>query len=196
MLTYRIVSETGRPEKCFWEADAERRKAETPADRVRRLREVADMPYICSDLCVGGDGCGDAAFWAVVRDGLDALPLLVELLDDASPTRAVVPNFGGSYAVGDVALEAIEEIVHHIPTFELVGVTFDSECGGCAWWRFVRASPANRARVKKAVAAWLRNAKPKLVRSSSNGFENLDCVDYCTHPAGGHYELPSAAVRP
>ncbi len=181
------------PGPCFWEATDPKQMTDTLEDRVAKLAAVSDMPYICDDFCEGGDGCGDASFWTVVRDGLDALPLLVDRLDDASPTTAALPNFGGEYAVGDVALDAISEIVRGIPTFDLVNVKFDDSeegCGGCAWWNFVRASPANRQRVEKAVGKWLSEAKPRLQWQRSDEFGTLDCVRACVHPAGGHYALP------
>jgi hypothetical protein len=163
---------------------------DTPADRVARLGTLSEMLYICDDFCAGGDGCGDANYWAVVRDGLDALPLLVDRLDDPTPTTAHVANFGGVYAVGDVALEAISEIVRGIEEFELLNVKFDPVCGGCSWWAFVRASPANRIRVKKAVGDWLNEAKPRLKWQPSDQFWTVDCVNNCVHPAGGHYAMP------
>ena len=93
------------------------------AQSVDSLRFVTDMPYICD----GGEGCGDRLFWTVVKQQKSVVPLLIDRLNDTTETAVYVPNFGGLYTVADVAYYALEEIIHGIPTFKLLGVKFDQK---------------------------------------------------------------------
>ena len=174
---------------CFWDGGTAEISPSSVRDPVARLSDVTDMPYICQNLCVGGDGCGDPRFWSVVRDGKEAIPYLLDALQDPTPTEASVPNIGGVYAVGDVALTALGEIVHGIPISALTGVAPSQDCGTCAWWRFVRADPANRRVVKAKVMNWIKKHEPNLVWRDDGFLLTVDCVEQCTHPASGYYEV-------
>lgn len=173
--------------RCFWDVPRSRDDAEVVAS-VDRLSAVTDLPYICSDLCRGGPGCGDALFWKVVRDGKLAIPYLVDQLDDATSTGVSVPNFGGKYAVGDVALTALEIIVD-VPHEALVGVTQSADCGECAWWKFVRASRENRELLERSVRRFLSEHEERLAWGRPAHIPWLDCVENCEHPAGGSFSV-------
>lgn len=118
---------------CFWSSFE--RNGESAERLAQRLASIDDAPYICSDLCAGGPGCGDVEFWRVVRRGTESL---VALLDDGAATAVSIPNYDGRYAVGDVALLALAEVVHGIPIrtsspatrwpATTVGVTVEARC--------------------------------------------------------------------
>lgn len=163
------------------------------------LRSVGDMPYICENLVWESDGmalnfnhdgpgCGDSLYWEAVSGKLEILPQLIRLIGDTTATAASVPNFGGQYRVGDVAWSAVQEIIHGLPIWELLGVEFDRHnCGYCAYWNHLRADPKNRIAFSKAVKRWYKKHRKNLIWVKSQRFETCDgCRN---HPNGGHWEL-------
>lgn len=102
-----------------------------------------------------------------------------------------MPNFGGRYAVGDVSLVLLREIVHGIPVMDLLNLEQDPECGQCAWWEFARSSPDHRKIIMSRVREWL--ASQQLEWRPSASFESMECIKHCEHPAGGSF-FPRADV--
>ncbi len=152
---------------------------------VDSIQFIKEMPYACEHGI-----CGDHLYWEVVKLGDDGIELLIDKLDDATPTTASVPIFGGHYAIADIAFTALNEIIHDIPTFELLGVPFDqSGCGYCAYWNHLNKSVVNRQNFKKAVKSWYHRNKSHLVWIESQHFVTCDC--HGDHPNGGHYEMIS-----
>ncbi|WP_107037181.1 hypothetical protein [Brumimicrobium mesophilum] len=81
-----------------------------------------------------------------------------------------------------------EEIIHGIPTFELLGVEFDKEgCGYCSYWQHLNENYQNRKNFKIAVQNWYNFNKDKLIWMENNEFSSCDCSG--THPNKGHFEL-------
>ena len=160
--------------------------------QIDSLQYVNDMPYICRDNVENNNelsiGCGDKVFWNVVKQKKKAIPFLLEKLNDSTMTVANVPNFGYNYSVADIAYVALEEIIHDIPTFELLGVEFDQEgCGYCSYWQHLNKNYQNRKNFKIAIQNWYDSNKDKLVWVENNEFSSCDCSG--THPNNGHYEL-------
>ena len=150
------------------------------------LKYVSEMAYICES--VDGVGCGDRIFWKVVRQKESIIPLLLDKLTDTTKTEAIVPNFGGQWTVADIAYTALEEIIKGVPTFELLGISFDSDgCGYCAYWNHLRKDFKNRVNFQNAVSTWYHKNKPDLVWVTSNDFLTCDCRG--KHPNGGHFEV-------
>jgi hypothetical protein len=165
-------------------------------EQVDSLKYVAEMPYICHDLIelysgnVLSSGCGDQQYWNVVGLHSNVIELLIDQLDDSTTSVAIVPLFGEYYRVADIAYDALTEIIHNIPTFELLGVPFNEEgCGYCAYWQHLNSDFANRQKFKEAVRNWYYANKEKLVWVESNSFASCDCSG--KHPNSGHYALPS-----
>lgn len=159
--------------------------------QVDSLRFVVEMPYICEGQFAPNNNlpnCGDILFWKVVILKDSVIPLLIDRLDDTTTTPATVPNFGYNYTVADIAYVALEEIIHGIPTFKLLGIKFDTKgCGYCSYWQYLNKSSTNRQKFKKAVQKWYDNNKANLIWVSSNDFSSCDCRGQ--HPNGGHYQL-------
>ena len=160
--------------------------------KIDSLKYVDDMPYICRGNVESKNelsmGCGDKRFWSTVKQKEKAIPFLLEKLNDTTMTEANVPNFGYNYSVADIAYVALEEIIHGIPTFELLGVKFDQEgCGYCSYWQHLDKNYKNKANFKIAVQNWYNSNKDKLVWVENNDFTSCDCSG--THPNNGHYEL-------
>ncbi|MEO0473384.1 MAG: hypothetical protein AAF206_27480 [Bacteroidota bacterium] len=148
------------------------------------LQFVTDMPYICE----GDFGCGDPLFWQAVMGKEQAIPLLLDKIRDSSLTRASVPNFGGHYAVGDVAYFALTEIIHPIETFDLLPVDFDQNgCGFCSYWQHLQADLRHRVDFEQAIRDWLSDHQGELIWQTSQAFRNCDC--HFPHPNAGHFVL-------
>lgn len=146
------------------------------------LKLITDMPYLSEN-----DDCGDERFWNVVKLNDCVIELLIDKLDDSTITEATVPNFGGNYTVADIAYSALQEIIHGIPTFKLLGVPFDtSGCGYCAYWNHL-GTYSNRILFKEAVKNWYFLNRDKLVWVTNQSYSTCDCM--VKHPAGGHYEV-------
>lgn len=152
-------------------------------NQVDSLKFITEMPYICE---MGP--CGDPLFWEAVKLGKSGIELLIDKLDDSTSTQATVALFGYTFTTADIAYVALSEIIHDIPTFELLGVPFDTNgCGYCAYWQFLNADYKNRQTFKLAVLNWYHANKNQLVWVENNAFESCDCA--FRHPNGGHYEV-------
>jgi len=151
--------------------------------QVDSLRFVEEMPYISKTGL-----SGDNLFWEVVRLGNSGIELLIDYLDDTTSTSAPVLFFGYNYMVADIAFAALTEIIHEIPTFELLGVPFDENgCGYCSYWQHLNENFTNRQKFKVAVREWYHKNKDNLIWVESNSFATCDCSG--KHPNGGHYKL-------
>jgi len=155
--------------------------------KIKNLKSITDMPYICRDT-IGTAGCGQIEFWDVVQEGKEIIPFLIEKLSDTTTTPAYVPNFGGNWTVADISFLAIQEIIKGVPTFDLLGVLFDSEgCGYCSYWNHLRLDIKNREAFKKNLSNWYDDIKNRLLWVESDEILTFDCN--FSHPNGGHYEI-------
>ena len=162
--------------------------------QVDSLKFVKEMPFICPGGILENKmttGCGDDLYWKVVKQKDSVIQLLIEKLDDATTTEASVPMYGYKYTVADIAYVAIEEIIHEIPKFKLLGVK-ENKSGKYAssdrpYWKCVNRGIKNRQKFKKAVQKWYDKNKDNLVWQMSNYFSSCDCGGQ--HPNGGHYKL-------
>jgi hypothetical protein len=112
----------------------------------------------------------------------------IDKLDDTTSTTANVVLFGGNYTVADIAFTTLTEIIHNIPTFDLLGVPFDQEgCGYCSYWQHLNKDFSNRQKFKEAIINWYHKYKNNLVWVESNDFATCDCRGQ--HPNSGHYKL-------
>ena len=152
-------------------------------NQIDSLKFVNEMPYICETGI-----CGDKLYWEAVKIGRSNIELLIDKLDDTTLTTANVVLYGGVYTVADVAFTVLTEIIHDIPTFELLGVPFDKDgCGYCSYWQHLNKDFSNRKKFKEKVRIWYQKNKDNLVWVESNDFVTCDCKGQ--HPNGGHYKL-------
>lgn len=152
-------------------------------DVVDSLKFVTEMPYICEM-----SPCGDPLYWSIVRQNKAGIELLIDKLDDSTMTTATIAMQGCCFTTADIAYQALSEIIHGIPTFDLLGVPFDTNgCGFCAYWQHLNADYKNRQHFKQAVIQWYHVNKSQLVWIESNDFESCDCA--IIHPNGGHYKV-------
>ena len=161
--------------------------------QVDSLKFVKEMPYMCQDFIEVNKrnpltiGCGDELYWNTVRLNKNVIELLIDKLDDSTTTEAIVPLFGYNYTVADIAYTILQELIHNIPTFDLLGVQFDEEgCGYCSYWQQLNTDYSNRRKFKSTVKNWYHKYKDNLVWVESNNFATCDCNG--KHPNGGHYE--------
>jgi hypothetical protein len=140
------------------------------------LCKITEIPY--------GDTPGmyddvQPEFVSIVQQGTAAIPFLIEYLDDPTPTDVVVPLFGGYYAIGDIAMALISEIILNTPFslfIEDPGGKKAANCGFCVYWDFVRESVKNRTIVKNKTTEWYNRNK-----------SHLKWVPSANMPAGGYY---------
>ena len=151
--------------------------------QIDSIKFIKEMPYICETGI-----CGDNLYWKAVRSGYSGIELLIDKLDDTTSTKANVVLFSGNYTVADIAFNALSEIIHNIPTFELLGVPFDKDgCGYCSYWQHLNKDFSNRQKFEETVRNWYRKNKDNFVWVSSNDFATCDCKG--NHPNGGHFKL-------
>lgn len=162
--------------------------------QVDSLKFVKEMPYMCQDFIEVNKrnpltiGCGDELYWNTVRLNKNVIELLIDKLDDSTTTEAILPLFGYNYTVADIAYTVLQELIHNIPTFDLLGVQFDEEgCGYCSYWQHLNKAFSNRQKFKATVKNWYHKNKDNLVWVESNNFATCDCNG--KHPNGGHYEF-------
>lgn len=156
--------------------------------QVDSIRYITHVPYLCGSGVASG--CATQTFWNVVMLKEEAIPLLLDQLNDSTVTHAGVSVFGFNYTVADIAYSALQEIIHGIPTLQLMGIdAAKSSCHFCSYWEYLRADYKHRLKFQKAVKSWYKKAKPRLVWVESNKFETCACGT--VHPNNGHYELPA-----
>jgi hypothetical protein len=149
--------------------------------KIESIKNIQEMPYI-------PELSGDKIYWEIVKEGKNAIPYLINKIDDETPTDAVVPNIGGNHVVGDIAILILQNIVRDIPIISCVGGS--EKNGSMDYWRFVRSNTRNRRYLKDRVRGWyLKNkdrlewkADTRVYRASADWpYENKN------HPAGGYY---------
>lgn len=157
--------------------------------RVDSLQYVQNMPYLCGGGYI--NGCASQVYWDVIILKDTAIPYLIDKLNDSTTTYASVSLFGIYYTTADIAYWALQEIIHGIPTLQLMGLKPDAtSCNFCAYWDHLRKDYRNRIRFQKAVRKWYKKNKQHMIWVVSNKFENCDCGS--KHPNGGHYEVKKA----
>ena len=166
--------------------------------QIDSLKFVTEVPYACeividrkhasyADTFLYNNGCGDRLLWNVVKLKENAIPYLLELLENTTETPASFPYQGGRCTVGKIAFIALEEIIHGIPTADLLKVNpADYDCGDC-YYHIALSKKKKRAQFKKAVKQWFDQNKHKLVWTNSPAFATCECSG--KHPSGGHFEL-------
>ena len=99
----------------------------------------------------------DPVYLKIVSRGLAVVPELAALLDNHTATPQPVPLFGGTWAVGDIAMSALSDIVHDVPWLSFVSEDARKaglNCGFCVYWKYVRASRQNRTVLASRFRAW------------------------------------------
>lgn len=126
---------------------------------------------------------GDPRLWQVVRLGVEHVPTILELVDDDADTEMNVCLFGGTYAVGDVAVVAFLRIVRGAP-IALFAAGEDQAAvdriGFGVYWQFVRESQENRDAMRLFLEGWFAENRLRL------GWVRLQ-----ESPAGGYYSVES-----
>jgi len=145
----------------------------------------ADLAHLAPRLDVlVPKGAADPAFWAVVKHGKAAVPALLDMLDDTRETvpAAEVPLVKGKFTRGDVAFEALLQIVD-VPWQEIVPREVKlkrvPKIGFGAYYEYVRASPQNRKGFVAAVRKWYAAHEAKLVYT-----------EVPDDPIGGYWTVP------
>lgn len=161
------------------------------------LRYVVDVP-VCgkesdalqADATVKfkfNNGCGDNLFWKVVEFRIQEVPYLLNIIDNEDETQAKLPGGKGYYRLGDVALMALQEIIHGFPVEEFSGL---KKSDYAETWKFYHKGlkdKKKRTKLKEALALWFAQNQNNLEYIKSDDFGNCTCVG--KHPVGGFYQV-------
>ena len=132
-------------------------------------RAVADMKTAIPDL------------WQIVRLGLEHVPTILELVDDGTDTGMTVCLFGGTYAVGDVAVAAFMSLVDDVPVALMAADGDQGAVDGMGfgiYWGFVRESGEHRHSMRRSLEEWFYANRSR-----------LEWVRLPASPASGHYRV-------
>ena len=163
---------------------------------IGNLKFVTEIPYACEIIQIDNEpiqkdtfiyniGCGDKLFWDAVKLKDLAIPYLIEQLDNLEETEASFPYQGGQCKVADISYIVLQEIIHGIPTAQLLNVNpKDFDCGYCYYYLTLR-DKENRIRFKRAVSEWYLQNKDYMIWISENKYETCDCSG--KHPSDGFY---------
>jgi len=126
---------------------------------------------------------GDKQYWDIVRKGKDSFDDLAALVNDPSDTHISVPLIGGTYAVGDIALLALMDIVHGLPVLSMIQTICPNDknnmdIGFGQYWNFVRKNRTNHSKLQKSIQKWLKKNSSSLVWVEKRG-----------HPAKGWWTI-------
>jgi hypothetical protein len=167
-------------------------------DKIDSLKYVSEIPYECeiiqiinnkfpTDTFIYNIGCGDKLFWDAVKLKDKAIPNLIEQLDNIKETPASFPFQGGQCKVADISYIVLQEIIHGIPTAQLLNVNpKDFDCGYCYYY-LTLMDKENRVKFKLAVLNWYFENKDQLIWVRNDKYETCDCNG--KHPNGGHFEI-------
>lgn len=159
------------------------------------LKYVFDVPVCGKDTVMAdatakfkyNNGCGDHLFWQVVEYRIQEVPYLLNIIDSEEDTQAKLPDGKGNYRVGDVALMALQEIIHGFPVEEFSEV---KKSDYKEVWKFYHKGlkdKKKRAKLKEALALWFAENQKNLEYIKSDEFGNCTCTG--KHPVGGFYQI-------
>jgi len=128
----------------------------------------------------------NALYWRIVRLKDKAIPYLIEHIDDTTTTTVTIQYFGGNYTLGDIAYEVLKEIIKDIPTFEILGIPYDSTgCGYCSYWQHLN-DLSNRKKFKIALQKWYYKNQENLIWK---GYKWEGEICFYRKPIIGYYIL-------
>ncbi len=168
--------------------------------QIDSLKYVTDMPRECNVsnfiknkkeneayIYPLDERCGDILFWNVVMLKEKAILPLIKKVGDATPTEATAAPTPRRYTVGDVALSALQEIIHGIPVYEIAGIKYDESLGSLNYWYYFDKK-SNRKKFQKNLYKWYNENKNSLEWIESNNRFEI-CACFGGHPNGGYYEV-------
>jgi len=154
-------------------------------EQINKLRSIEAMPY-------GPELSGDSLFWNLTKEKLAIVPFLIERIDDTTQTNAPVPYFSGNYAIGDICIRAIEEIIKEFPTVKLI-TNNDNEVkekGYGVYWDYVKTGLKNRRMLKQKVKQWYAKNRNRLTWYQDDKLyaaSDSKNAQLKRRPAGGYY---------
>jgi hypothetical protein len=121
------------------------------AQRVDSLQYLKQQPFPCNSI-----------YWRVVATGKDAIPFLIDKLDDTTHTQISLTCKATNVKFGDICFEALTEIFN-IPLFYVTHQQFDFiDQYGCQQGVFTYLKN-NRQKFKSQILAYYDKYKTELV---------------------------------
>jgi hypothetical protein len=139
---------------------------------------------------------GDSIYWNLVKGKQSIVPFLINKIDDTSATKAPIGYVGRNYTVGEVAIEALYEIIRDLPDrISLIKnwERYEEDEAFNNYWYYMNESEQNRLLFKKQIEKWYNKNKQSLIWVSDNKEyrkSEMDTVLYY-HPSRGYYKLKS-----
>ena len=157
---------------------------------ISNIRYVTDVPYQQLEIMPDNSnfrynaGCGDHLYWQVVNIRLQAVPQLIGMVDDMSPSQAKLPS-GVYYRTGDVALIVLKEIIHNIPIETLSGLKTADFAAPYYFYEEGLKDKAKRTALKEALLKWYTENQKQITFVKGQTYGNCHC--FGKHPVGGAY---------
>jgi hypothetical protein len=139
---------------------------------------------------------GDSIYWNLVKGKKSIVPYLINEIDNVSQTKAPIGYVGRNYTVGEVAIEALYEIIRDLPDrLSLIKYWrgYEEDEAFNNYWYYMAESKQNRLLFKKQIEKWYNKNGQSLIWVSDNKKyrkSEMDTVMY-NHPAKGYYKLGS-----
>ncbi|HLP13611.1 MAG TPA: hypothetical protein VK177_16880 [Flavobacteriales bacterium] len=125
-------------------------------------------------------------FWRIASMKELAIPTLIQKISDTTRTNILIPHFGGTYRVGDIAFRILEELIIKIPKYKLLGAKFDKNgCGDCAYWNAINGYE-NRKKFEVNLQKWYDKNKSRFVWKELK-WNGTECNYHNFNK--GHYEI-------
>lgn len=151
--------------------------------KIKHIRDVPYMPELQKD-------CPDSIYWALVKEGLDIIPTLINCIDITDSTQIIIPNWGGHYTIGDIAFSIICDIIHGLPLQDFFRKGIIDTLHPITYHSFICSSKGNRRILQHQLRKWYKENQRHLVWVRDNSTWRIanDCwLKTNKHPAGGYY---------
>ncbi|MCL2182287.1 MAG: TonB family protein [Chitinispirillia bacterium] len=142
----------------------------------------------------------DSSYWLLALQGLEIVPVLIDLADDTTETGIMYPPNPAIYSVGDVAVSILHEIIYGIYMHPIADIIKKSgyQCDDISspwmhYFDFVRSGVKNRVYLKKELGKWYAENKANLVWVTHELIYEYSGGYY---PTRGHYRLKGPDIAP
>lgn len=136
---------------------------------------------------------GDSIYWSLVKRKMEIVPQLLEIVDDTTATKSTIKYQGRNYTVGEVAVDALYEIIRDFPKkIDLIRdwKKFDESEAYNNYWYFMAENSENRSQFKQKLKDWYSSNKGNLIWvSDNNKYRRSEMDEPKHHPSKGYYKL-------
>ena len=128
----------------------------SPSDKSAIVEEIDSLKFMKADSL----NCNAKLFWEIVSKGKQAIPYLIERLDDSTLTNQSFHCKDSKLTVGDICYFAIDNIIE-LPEFYVFHIQFDVIDGDCWPFYYYLFDNKSKTEIKKSVQKWYSRNKRK-----------------------------------